>query len=68
MVLPSISLSGVIINFTISLEHLPKPYSLWENLAAQDSDFGHPDVFCEDIPERSWFVSATTTMKTKIRS
>ncbi|GAA2872443.1 oleate hydratase [Lactobacillus intestinalis] len=40
-------------------------WKLWENLAAQDSDFGHPDVFCEDIPERSWFVSATTTMKTK---
>lgn len=40
-------------------------WKLWENLAAQDPAFGHPDVFCENIPERSWFVSATTTMKTK---
>lgn len=40
-------------------------WKLWEKLAEQDADFGHPEVFCENIPERSWFVSATTTMKTK---
>lgn len=40
-------------------------WKLWENLAKQDSSFGHPDVFCENIPARSWFVSATTTMKNK---
>lgn len=34
-------------------------------MAKQDSSFGHPDVFCENIPARSWFVSATTTMKNK---
>ena len=36
---------------------------LWENLAKQDPDFGHPDVFCENLPERSWFVSATATLE-----
>lgn len=40
-------------------------WNLWENMAEQDPAFGHPDVFCENIPDRSWFVSATTTMKTK---
>lgn len=40
-------------------------WKLWENLAKQDSDFGHPDVFCENLPERSWFVSATATLENK---
>ncbi|WP_333583245.1 oleate hydratase [Lactobacillus acetotolerans] len=40
-------------------------WKLWENLAKQDSEFGHPEVFCENIPDRSWFVSATTTLKNK---
>lgn len=40
-------------------------WKLWENLAKQDPEFGHPDVFCENLPERSWFVSATTTLKNK---
>lgn len=40
-------------------------WKLWENLVKQDPDFGHPDVFCENLPERSWFVSATTTLKNK---
>jgi len=40
-------------------------WKLWENLAKQDPEFGHPDVFCENIPERSWFVSATATLENK---
>ena len=40
-------------------------WRLWENLAKQDPAFGHPDVFSENLPERSWFVSATTTLKNK---
>nr|AEY68243.1 linoleate isomerase [Lactobacillus acidophilus] len=40
-------------------------WKLWENLAKQDPEFGHPDVFCENIPERSWFVSATSTLENK---
>lgn len=58
---------------TYGTQNTPAPIShekgsswkLWENLAKRDPGFGHPDVFCENIPERSWFVSATTTMKTK---
>ena len=40
-------------------------WKLWENLAKQDPDFGHPDVFCENLPERRWFVSATATLENK---
>lgn len=40
-------------------------WKLWENLAKQDPDFGHPDVFCENLPERSWFVSAAATLENK---
>lgn len=40
-------------------------WKLWKNLAKQDPDFGHPDVFCENLPERSWFVSATATLENK---
>ncbi|TJY05197.1 oleate hydratase [Lactobacillus amylovorus subsp. animalium] len=40
-------------------------WKLWENLAKQDPEFGHQDVFCENIPERSWFVSATATLENK---
>ena len=36
-------------------------WSLWKNLAAQDPAFGRPEKFCENLPEESWFVSATTT-------
>ena len=58
---------------TYGTQNTPAPIShekgiswkLWENLAKQDPSFGHPDVFCENIPERGWFVSATTTMKAK---
>ena len=38
---------------------------LWENLAKQNPVFGHPEVFSENLPERSWFISATTTLKDK---
>lgn len=51
--------------------HTPAPISkklggswnLWENLAAQSPEFGHPKVFYADLPERSWFISATATIK-----
>lgn len=38
-------------------------WNLWENLAAQSDDFGHPKVFYQDLPAESWFVSATATIK-----
>ncbi|MGX7264769.1 oleate hydratase [Enterococcus crotali] len=36
-------------------------WNLWKNLAKQSPEFGNPDVFCENLPEESWFVSATVT-------
>lgn len=36
-------------------------WCLWKNLAAQSPEFGHPEVFYENLPEESWFVSATVT-------
>ncbi|MCT0023887.1 oleate hydratase [Weissella confusa] len=38
-------------------------WRLWQNLAAQSDEFGHPEVFCENLPNRSWFISATATIK-----
>ncbi|MCG4607533.1 oleate hydratase, partial [Bifidobacterium longum] len=32
-------------------------------LAAQDGDFGHPEKFCEQIPNANWTMSATITFK-----
>ncbi|PID54531.1 MAG: oleate hydratase [Micrococcales bacterium] len=50
--------------------HTPAPvtnepggsWELWENLAKQTTVFGRPAVFYQDLPERSWFVSATATV------
>ncbi len=36
-------------------------WRLWKNLAAQSPEFGNPEVFYENLPEESWFVSATVT-------
>lgn len=56
-------------------DHTPAPvthdlggsWRLWKNLAAQDPAFGRPEKFCENLPEESWFVSATlTTLDDKI--
>ncbi|MCT4405200.1 oleate hydratase [Leuconostoc falkenbergense] len=38
-------------------------WQLWENLAAQSDEFGHPAVFYQDLPAKSWFVSATATIE-----
>ncbi len=42
-------------------------WNLWKNLAAQSSEFGWPEKFCENIPDEAWVVSATvTTLDKKI--
>lgn len=49
--------------------HTPAPithelggsWKLWNNLAKQSPDFGNPEVFYKDLPDESWFVSATVT-------
>lgn len=38
-------------------------WQLWETLAAQSDEFGHPSVFYQDLPAKSWFVSATATIE-----
>lgn len=40
-------------------------WELWKKLAAQDKDFGHPEKFCENIPDSNWTISATITFKDK---
>ena len=37
-------------------------WQLWKNLAAQNSDFGRPEKFCENIPEANWVISGTITL------
>ncbi|WP_139652787.1 oleate hydratase [Raoultibacter phocaeensis] len=51
--------------------HTPAPithelggsWKLWKNLAEQSPEFGNPDAFCENLPAKSWFVSATVTVE-----
>lgn len=44
-------------------ERLGGSWELWKNLAAQDSSFGKPEKFCENIPEANWVISGTITFK-----
>ncbi|MGE6331642.1 oleate hydratase [Stenotrophomonas sp. NPDC077659] len=37
-------------------------WSLWKRMAARDTAFGRPEVFCERIPEANWTISATVTL------
>ncbi len=38
-------------------------WTLWENLAKQSPEFGHPKVFYKGIPQKAWHISATATVK-----
>lgn len=38
-------------------------WTLWNNLAEQSEEFGHPAVFYDNLPEKSWHVAATVTIK-----
>ncbi|MFV0361900.1 MAG: oleate hydratase [Suipraeoptans sp.] len=49
-------------NTPAPITHAPGgSWTLWKNLALQSQEFGNPDVFCENLPDESWFVSATVT-------
>nr|WP_261325229.1 oleate hydratase [Rhizobium leguminosarum] len=37
-------------------------WTLWKNLAAQNTAFGRPEKFCENIPDANWTISATVTL------
>ncbi|MBO1198430.1 oleate hydratase [Staphylococcus simiae] len=40
-------------------------WQLWQNLAHQSPEFGNPEKFFKAIPQKSWFVSATSTTNNK---
>lgn len=40
-------------------------WELWQKLAAQDTAFGHPEVFSQHLPARSWVISATMTLNNR---
>lgn len=49
------------------IKQLGASWTLWKRMTEQDSAFGNPDKFCENIPQKSWLVSATvTTLDDKI--
>ncbi|UDI77261.1 oleate hydratase [Staphylococcus taiwanensis] len=40
-------------------------WTLWRNLAKQSPEFGCPEKFYQNLPDKSWFVSATATTNNK---
>ena len=56
-------------NSTYGDNHTPAPvkhtiggsWQLWKNIAQQDTDFGRPEKFCENIPEANWVISGSIT-------
>lgn len=47
-----------------SKEHeIGATWELWEKLAAQSDDFGHPAKFYQNIPTDNWVTSGTITLK-----
>ncbi|GGG98400.1 oleate hydratase [Staphylococcus pragensis] len=49
-----------------SPDHQPGgSWNLWRNLAKQSPEFGYPEKFYQDLPDKSWFVSATVTTNNK---
>ena len=41
-------------------------WSLWKNIAKQDSAFGRPEKFCSDISKTNWESATITTLDDKI--
>ncbi|MBL7234663.1 oleate hydratase [Komagataeibacter oboediens] len=41
-------------------------WQLWRNIAAQDSAFGRPDVFCGDTTKSRWESATVTTLDARI--
>ena len=39
---------------------------MWENIAKQDSDFGHPEKFCSDVKATNWESATITTLDNRI--
>ena len=61
-------------NSTLGDDHTPAGESkvkggcwkLWENIAKQDSDFGHPEKFCSDVKATNWESATITTLDNRI--
>lgn len=41
-------------------------WQLWENIASQHKDFGHPEKFCRNIEKTNWESATVTTLDDKI--
>lgn len=41
-------------------------WTLWKNIAKQDSSFGNPEKFCDNINESSWESATITTLDNRI--
>ena len=41
-------------------------WTLWNNLAQQSEEFGHPEVFYDNLPDRSWHVATLTIKNTAL--
>ncbi|MFE2111498.1 oleate hydratase [Kitasatospora sp. NPDC059463] len=45
----------------------PAPaWDLWRRIAAKDPEFGHPEVFCGNIPQSKWESATVTTLDPRI--
>lgn len=41
-------------------------WDMWRNIAAQGSDYGHPEVFCSDIDKTNWMSATIATSNEEI--
>ena len=49
------------------LDEGPAPaWDLWRRIAAKDPSFGHPEVFCGNIPQSKWESATVTTLDERI--
>ncbi len=41
-------------------------WDMWRNIAAQGSDYGHPEVFCSDVDKTNWMSATIATSNEEI--
>ena len=41
-------------------------WNMWRNIAAQGSDYGHPEVFCSDVDKTNWMSATIATSNEEI--
>lgn len=67
---------GCVENSTLGSQTSPAPFNaeirkgggwdMWRKIAAQSSDFGHPDKFCSDPEQTNWMSATVTTLDQRI--